>query len=146
MPMAWRSTRTSSRSSRRRASRSWRRTPSRTSAELEAGSLDGVVGSHLVEHLPPAGVTALVALAGEKLADGGLLILETPNPESLVAGSINFHRDLTHVRPIHPDTLAFLCRERGLLEGRDPAALARARGRSAARPRRRATRRGRRAA
>ncbi len=82
-------------------------------SELEAGSVDGVVGSHLVEHLPPAGVTALVALAGEKLADGGVLILETPNPESLVAGSINFHRDLTHVRPIHPDTLAFLAESAG---------------------------------
>ena len=83
-------------------------------SELEPGSVDGVVGSHLVEHLPPAGVTALVALAGEKLADGGILILETPNPESLVAGSINFHRDLTHVRPIHPDTLAFLAESAGL--------------------------------
>jgi SAM-dependent methyltransferase len=82
-------------------------------SELEADSLDGVVGSHLVEHLPPASVTALVALAGEKLATGGLLILETPNPESLVAGSINFHRDLTHVRPIHPDTLAFLAESAG---------------------------------
>ena len=58
-------------------------------------------------------MTALVALAGEKLADGGVLILETPNPESLVAGSINFHRDLTHVRPIHPDTLAFLAESAG---------------------------------
>jgi SAM-dependent methyltransferase len=82
-------------------------------SELEPASVDGVVGSHLVEHLPPARVTALVALAGEKLANGGVLILETPNPESLVAGSINFHRDLTHVRPIHPDTLAFLAESAG---------------------------------
>jgi SAM-dependent methyltransferase len=82
-------------------------------SELEPGSVDGVVASHLVEHLPPAGVTALAALAGEKLADGGVLIVETPNPESLVAGSINFHRDLTHVRPIHPDTLAFLAESAG---------------------------------
>ena len=42
-----------------------------------------------------------------------MLILETPNPESLVAGSVNFHRDLTHRRPIHPDTLAFLCESAG---------------------------------
>lgn len=81
--------------------------------ELEAGSVDGVVGSHLVEHLAPRSVSRLVALAAEKLADGGVLILETPNPESLVAGSINFHRDLSHVRPIHPDTLAFLAESAG---------------------------------
>jgi SAM-dependent methyltransferase len=82
-------------------------------AEVEPGSIDGVVASHLVEHLPAASVTALVALAGERLADGGVLIIETPNPESLVAGSINFHRDLTHRRPIHPDTLAFLAESAG---------------------------------
>jgi hypothetical protein len=54
-----------------------------------------------------------VAPVGEKLADGGLLVLETPNPESVVAGSVNFYRDLTHVRPIHPDMLAFLCESAG---------------------------------
>jgi SAM-dependent methyltransferase len=80
---------------------------------LEAGAVDGVVGSHLVEHLPPAAVARLVALAADKLAGSGVLILETPNPESLLAGSVNFHRDLTHVRPIHPDTLAFLAESAG---------------------------------
>ncbi len=82
-------------------------------AELEPGAVDGIVGSHIVEHLPPAALVSLVSLAAEKLAPGGILALETPNPESLVAGSINFHRDLTHVRPIHPDTLAFLCESSG---------------------------------
>ena len=80
---------------------------------LEPGSLGGIVASHVVEHLPAGAVAELVALAGEKLAEGGTLILETPNPESLVAGSINFHRDLTHRRPIHPDTLVFLCDSAG---------------------------------
>jgi SAM-dependent methyltransferase len=82
-------------------------------AGLEAGAVDGVVGSHLVEHLPPASAVQLVSLAAEKLADAGIFILETPNPESVLAGSVNFHRDLTHVRPIHPDTLAFLCESAG---------------------------------
>jgi O-antigen chain-terminating methyltransferase len=80
---------------------------------VEDASLGGVVGSHLVEHLPTAAVARLVAAAGDKLSEGGVLILETPNPESLVAGSINFHRDLTHVRPIHPDTLSFLAESAG---------------------------------
>jgi SAM-dependent methyltransferase len=82
-------------------------------AELEAGAVDGIVGSHLVEHLPPAALVSLVSLAAEKLPEGGILVFETPNPESLVAGSVNFHRDLTHVRPIHPDTLSFLCESAG---------------------------------
>jgi SAM-dependent methyltransferase len=80
---------------------------------LEAGAVDGIVGSHLVEHLPPAAAARLVTLAADKLANGGVLVLETPNPESLLAGSINFHRDITHVRPIHPDTLAFLAESEG---------------------------------
>ena len=80
---------------------------------LADGELGGVVASHLVEHLRAAAVSNLVELAADKLAEGGVLILETPNPESLVAGSINFHRDLTHLRPIHPDTLAFLCESAG---------------------------------
>jgi SAM-dependent methyltransferase len=80
---------------------------------LDDGQVDGIVASHLVEHLPASAVSELVALATDKLADGGVLIVETPNPESVVAGSINFHRDLTHLRPIHPDTLAFLCESGG---------------------------------
>jgi SAM-dependent methyltransferase len=82
-------------------------------AGLEAGAVDAIVCSHLIEHLPPPALVQLVSLAAEKLADGGTLILETPNPESVLAGSVNFHRDLTHVRPIHPDTLAFLCESAG---------------------------------
>jgi SAM-dependent methyltransferase len=81
--------------------------------ELEEGSVGGIVGSHLVEHLHAASVARLVNLAADKLPEGGVLILETPNPESLLAGSVNFHRDLTHVRPIHPDTLAFLAESAG---------------------------------
>ena len=80
---------------------------------LEDASLGGIVASHVVEHLPAATLTELIQVAADKLDESGVLILETPNPESLVAGSVNFHRDLTHVRPIHPDTLAFLCESAG---------------------------------
>ncbi len=76
---------------------------------LEAGAVDGVVASHVVEHLPPAVMIRLIELAHDRLAEGGVLVMETPNPESLVAGSVNFHRDPTHLSPVHPDTLAFLC-------------------------------------
>ncbi len=80
---------------------------------LSAGDVHGIVVSHVVEHLPPHVVSRLVATAWQKLPDGGLLIIETPNPESLLAGSINFHRDPTHLRPVHPDTLAFICDSAG---------------------------------
>jgi SAM-dependent methyltransferase len=80
---------------------------------LAAGDVDAIVASHVVEHLPPAVVSRLVETAWETLPEGGLLVLETPNPESLIAGSINFHRDPTHLRPVHPDTLAFICESTG---------------------------------
>jgi SAM-dependent methyltransferase len=80
---------------------------------LEPGAVDGVVASHVVEHLSAAALSRLVVLTAEKLPEGGILLLETPNPESLIAGSVNFHRDITHVRPIHPDTLAFLAESAG---------------------------------
>jgi SAM-dependent methyltransferase len=80
---------------------------------LEKGAADGIIASHLIEHFPPDLLWRLITAAGEKLDEGGILILETPNPESLLAGSINFHRDPTHVRPVHPDTLSFLCESAG---------------------------------
>jgi O-antigen chain-terminating methyltransferase len=83
---------------------------------LATGDVDAIVASHLVEHLPPGVVARLVGAAADALAEGGILIVETPNPESLVAGSINFHRDPTHLRPVHPETLAFLCESAGFSE------------------------------
>jgi SAM-dependent methyltransferase len=80
---------------------------------LEDSALDGIVASHLIEHLEPELLWRLITAAAEKLDGDGILILETPNPESLLAGSINFHRDPTHVRPVHPDTLSFLCESAG---------------------------------
>lgn len=85
-------------------------------AALPAGSLDGIMVSHVVEHLEPPDLLRLIHGAADALAPGGVLIMETPNPESLLAGSVNFHRDLTHRRPIHPDTLAFLCESAGFVD------------------------------
>lgn len=76
---------------------------------LEAGAVDAIVASHVVEHLPTAALVQLLECAVEVLPREGVLILETPNPESVLAGAVNFYRDPTHERPIHPDTLQFLC-------------------------------------
>jgi O-antigen chain-terminating methyltransferase len=80
---------------------------------LEDGCLSGIVASHLIEHLDHESLWRLITAAAAKLAPGGIMILETPNPESLLAGSINFHRDPTHVRPVHPETLSYLCESAG---------------------------------
>lgn len=74
-------------------------------AETPAGSLGGVISFHVIEHLPPPALDRLVRLVWRALLPGGVLVLETPNPLSLVAGARNFWLDPTHLRPVHPEAL-----------------------------------------
>jgi SAM-dependent methyltransferase len=74
-------------------------------AATAPGSLGAVVSFHVVEHLPPSSIGRLVHLAWRALAPGGLLVLETPNPLSLVVAAQRFWLDPTHVRPVHPEAL-----------------------------------------
>lgn len=67
-----------------------------------------VSGFHIAEHLSFEKLQALVAQALRVLVPGGLLILETPNPENLVTGTSSFYLDPTHLKPIPPQLLAFL--------------------------------------
>lgn len=72
------------------------------------GSLALVTAFHLVEHLPFDRLMALIATAHRMLMPGGLLILETPNPENLEVAALKFWLDPTHQRPLPPLLLAFL--------------------------------------
>lgn len=67
-----------------------------------------VSGFHIAEHLTFDHLKALVQQALRVLKPGGLLILETPNPENLVVGTSNFYLDPTHLRPLPPPLLSFL--------------------------------------
>ena len=77
-------------------------------ARLPDASQAVVSAFHVVEHLPFEAVRTLVAEALRVLQPGGLLILETPNPENLDVGARSFYLDPTHERPLPPDLLAFL--------------------------------------
>lgn len=74
-------------------------------AAAPEGSLGGVVSFHVIEHLPLPALDRLVHLAYRSLAPGGVLILETPNPLSLIVAARNFWLDPTHLRPVHPESL-----------------------------------------
>jgi O-antigen chain-terminating methyltransferase len=63
---------------------------------------------HLIEHLPFDVLYSLVDEANRILAPGGVLILETPNPENLLVGSHTFYHDPTHRNPITPTAISFL--------------------------------------
>jgi len=69
------------------------------------GSLGGVVSFHVIEHLPREVLERLIRLSWRALAAGGVLVVETPNPLSVVVGARNFWLDPTHLRPVHPDSL-----------------------------------------
>jgi O-antigen chain-terminating methyltransferase len=74
----------------------------------DPGSLSAVTAFHVVEHLPLAAQLGLMSAAHRALAPGGILVLETPNPENLLVGACTFYMDPTHVRPVPPTLLRFL--------------------------------------
>lgn len=63
---------------------------------------------HFVEHISFEQLQNVVSEALRVLQPGGLLIMETPNPENIVVSTCNFYLDPTHQRPIPPQLLSFL--------------------------------------
>ncbi|MGU7813843.1 methyltransferase domain-containing protein [Burkholderia sp. AW49-1] len=77
-------------------------------ATLDSNSHALVSAFHVVEHVPFAQVRRIVSEALRVLKPGGLLILETPNPENIVVAGCNFYLDPSHVRPIPSELLSFV--------------------------------------
>ncbi|SMF94944.1 O-antigen chain-terminating methyltransferase [Methylomagnum ishizawai] len=82
-------------------------------AALPDASLGLVSAFHFVEHIPFPCLQDLVAHALRVLVPGGLLIMETPNPENILVATREFYLDPTHRRPIPPALLAFLAEHSG---------------------------------
>ncbi|MCC7042577.1 MAG: class I SAM-dependent methyltransferase [Acidobacteria bacterium] len=80
---------------------------------LPDGSLGGLFAAQVIEHLPADYLTTLVEVAGQKIRAGGVLVFETINPTCWVAFFESYIRDLTHVRPLHPETMQYLLRVSG---------------------------------
>lgn len=76
-------------------------------------SLGTIISLQVVEHLQLDALLELLELAVQRLRPGGLFIAETPNPMSMIVLSTNYIMDPTHVRPLHPALLAFLCERAG---------------------------------
>ena len=82
-----------------------------------AGSLGAVTSFQVVEHISPEQMRHLFEASFDALAPGGLLIAETVNPHSPAALK-TFWLDLTHIRPLFPESLLFLARECGFASAR----------------------------
>ena len=70
--------------------------------------------SQVIEHLPPLELPGFIRQCAAKLEKGGVLILETPNPECLAIFATHFYLDPTHQRPVPPILAAFHMEEAGL--------------------------------
>jgi SAM-dependent methyltransferase len=75
---------------------------------LPDGSLGGLLAAQVVEHLEPGYLMQMLDVAYHKLRPGSRIILETINPACWFAFFSSYIRDITHVRPLHPDTLSYL--------------------------------------
>ena len=79
-------------------------------------SLNAVTALHFAEHLPFETLVSFLDEVGRVLRPGGLVILETPNPENLLVGSCNFYLDPTHRNPIPIATMELLVQARGFAD------------------------------
>jgi SAM-dependent methyltransferase len=90
------------------------------------GSLGGLIAVQVVEHLQPGYLLRFLELAFHKLRPGAPIVLETLNPACWTAFFDSFIRDITHVWPMHPDTLRYLVLASGFssarIEYRSPVA------------------------
>ena len=97
--------------------RRWCRSAATTGCEADAAdavaflraqpaqSLGGLFAAQVVEHLEPSYLAALLDAAFDALRPGAPIVLETINPACWFAFFESYIRDITHVRPLHPDTL-----------------------------------------
>lgn len=90
----------------------------------EDGHFKAIFCSQVVEHLTTAELKVLVQESARTIGAGGTAIFETIDPRSLFALGNHFYADLTHVRPVHPQSLRFLCEALGFksaqIVGRSP--------------------------
>jgi 2-polyprenyl-3-methyl-5-hydroxy-6-metoxy-1,4-benzoquinol methylase len=93
-------------------------------AGLDKAQLKGIFCAQVVEHMTTHQLEQFTRLALRSLRPGGVLVVETINPRSSFALGNHFYADTTHVRPVHPETLRFMCEQIGFsgvqMEERSP--------------------------
>jgi 2-polyprenyl-3-methyl-5-hydroxy-6-metoxy-1,4-benzoquinol methylase len=76
-------------------------------------SIGGLTAIQVVEHFDPGYLARFLETAHHKMRPGAPLILETINPACWMAFFETYIRDLTHQRPLHPETLRYLVQASG---------------------------------
>lgn len=84
--------------------------------EQPDASLGGMIALQVVEHLEPKYLVQVLDQAQRVLKPGAPLVLETINVACWTAFFESYIRDITHVRPLHPDTLKYLVTASGFAD------------------------------
>ena len=84
--------------------------------QLPSGSLGVLSAIHVIEHIGFNDLIALLDEARRVLRPGGMLVLETPNPENLVVGACSFYYDPTHRQPLPPEPMRHVTQARGFTD------------------------------
>src|SRR5438093_4479101 len=82
-------------------------------AALPDASIGGVIATQVIEHMDPSYLLRLLDALSRTLRPQAPIVLETINPACWYAFFSSYLRDLTHVRPVHPETLQYLLRASG---------------------------------
>lgn len=75
---------------------------------------DGIMISHVIEHLDGNAAEKLLTRSYEMLNPGGKVIIITPNSDNLAVMTNIFWLDVTHVRPYPIQLLTAMCIDAGL--------------------------------
>jgi len=78
--------------------------------------VDGIFSSNLIEHFSAHNAQRFAQLALQALSPGGVFLVATPNPTSLIVHLHEFWRDATHVRLYNRSLLEFLLHSAGFEE------------------------------
>tara|TARA_B100000315_G_C14552697_1_gene576662 strand:- start:59 stop:1291 length:1233 start_codon:yes stop_codon:yes gene_type:complete len=79
-------------------------------------SLGGIFASHVIEHFNRDVLLEFINLCYSRLKNGAPIVFETPNPLSVVVSATNFHLDLSHNKPLHPEAIKFLLETNGFVD------------------------------
>lgn len=80
-----------------------------------AGRYGAICMSHIIEHLPPREVPAVLRRCARTLRRGGRLLILTPNPRNIGVITRTFWGDLEHTRPYAQHLLVRLVEEAGFV-------------------------------
>lgn len=81
-------------------------------SSLQDGSVEGVFSAQFIEHIHFDELDGFIKLSFKKLKPGGVFVAETINPYHLAAFRA-FYVDPTHVKPLYPEVVEFICRSAG---------------------------------